>query len=136
MTSFQDDLHNIIIPEFWQKFQTSGRGRFWKFPDALNCLYERLQPYVPAINELQSIQDSLLAQIHTLPPDGQTNLYNNKTPLMAEMFSVARCLVFAKWPVDFRAVLVEFFSQSFKSYQSKFKYVKGNSLNPCYVLLL
>ncbi|GFV99032.1 anaphase-promoting complex subunit 2 [Trichonephila clavipes] len=121
LTLFQEDMYDIIIPEFWNCFQTCEEGIFWRFPYALNFLSNKFQIYLPAVEELQLLQDRLNEQIDTLPPDGQKSLRNSKTSLKEEFFSLARCLLFAKWPVDFRAVLVEFFSLSFKSYRAKFQ---------------
>ncbi|GFS60495.1 anaphase-promoting complex subunit 2 [Trichonephila inaurata madagascariensis] len=121
LTLFQEDMYDVIIPEFWNCFQTCEEGIFWRFPYALNYLSNKFQIYLPAVEELQLLQDRLNEQIDTLPPDGQKSLRNSKTSLKEEFFSLARCLLFAKWPVDFRAVLVEFFSMSFKSYQAKFQ---------------
>ncbi|CAL1295243.1 unnamed protein product [Larinioides sclopetarius] len=133
LTTFQENMHDFIIPEFWKCFANCEDGVFWKFPFALNFLYNQFQNYFPVIEELQNLQNRLVEQIHSLPLDGQKSLKNNNTCLKDEFFAVARCLLFAKWPVDFRAVLVEFFSLSFKSYQSTSQVSKDNeSVIHCY----
>ncbi|XP_035222589.1 anaphase-promoting complex subunit 2-like [Stegodyphus dumicola] len=130
INSFQEDMQNVIIPEFWKCFRNCERGKFWKFPYALNLLYNCLQSYFPAVIKLQSLQENLLLQVHALPPDAQRSVEAVKVSVMDEFFSVARCLLFAKWPVDFRAVLVDFYTQAFKAYQSKFKLIKEEESEP------
>ncbi|GIY98123.1 anaphase-promoting complex subunit 2 [Caerostris extrusa] len=122
--TFQDDMHNFIIPKFWECFKNCEEGIFWKFPCALNFLYNQFQTYLPAIEEIQRLQDKLKEQLYNLPLDAQSSLKNANVSLKEELFSIARCLLFAKWPVDFRAVLVEFFSLSFKSYQGRLQNLK------------
>ncbi|GIY73163.1 anaphase-promoting complex subunit 2 [Caerostris darwini] len=94
--TFQDDMHNFIIPKFWECFKNCEEG----------------------------LQDKLKEQLYNLPSDAQRSLKNSNVSLKEELFSIARCLLFAKWPVDFRAVLVEFFSLSFKSYQGRLQNLK------------
>lgn len=122
--AFEEDLHEVIIPQFWYRFKNCERSAFWKFPEALSDVYNRLQVYYPSINELQLLQDNL-KQTNDLPDEIVMSIKNYKQPLIKEMFTLARCLLFAKWPVDFRAVLVDFYGQAFKSYQTKAQPIKG-----------
>ncbi|XP_054716612.1 anaphase-promoting complex subunit 2-like [Uloborus diversus] len=115
LASLKDDLHDNIIPGFWDRFENSSVGRYQKFPEALDYIYDHLKTYYLAIDELQILQDNLKSQ--ALPSNTSSNIQYVEPVIKEEVLSTARSLTFAKWPVDFRAVLVDFFEHSFKVYE-------------------
>ncbi|KAG8194712.1 hypothetical protein JTE90_028026 [Oedothorax gibbosus] len=131
LASFKEDMQDHIVPEFWKRFNNFEAGSFFKFPEVLGFLTTTLESYFPAIDELQTLQDNLTMQMHTLPPEGQKSLLECKKPIKEEFLFIARCLLFANWPVDFRAVVMDIFTKAFKAWLTKCQNARGSSDVDC-----
>lgn len=62
LASFQEDMHNHIIPEFWSRFDNFETGSYFKFPEVFSFLATTLESYFPALEELQTLQVRLQKQ--------------------------------------------------------------------------